>query len=154
MQTRSFYLTKTKNGALIVFQKGVNSGAYSDVGTKIDAIISTELILTIFHPNTPLHDGAMVIEGSKIVSAGVLLPLTEDPKLSWRYGTRHRAAIGLSEISDALIIVVSEETGNISIALDGNLKRNYNYTSLKQELNDILSPQSYSEHLKKHIDKK
>ena len=79
------YLTKTKTGALIVFQKGVDAGVYSDVGTKLDALISTELILTIFHPNTPLHDGAMVIEGNKILSAGVLLPLTEYPKLSWRY---------------------------------------------------------------------
>ena len=70
------YLTKTKTGALIVFNKGSASGVYSDVGTRIDAILSTELILTIFHPNTPLHDGAMVIEGDKIVSAGVLLPLT------------------------------------------------------------------------------
>ena len=82
------YLTKTKTGALIVFKKSLSAMVYSDVGTSIDAKISTELILTIFHPNTPLHDGAMVIEGNKIQSAGVLLPLTEDPKLSWKYGTR------------------------------------------------------------------
>ena len=98
------YLTKTKTGALIVFQKGVDAGVYSDVGTKLDALISTELILTIFHPNTPLHDGAMVIEGNKILSAGVLLPLTEDPKLSWRYGTRHRAAIGMSEVDRKSVV--------------------------------------------------
>ena len=109
------YMTKTKTGALIVFQKEMNTGIYSDVGTKLDAIISTELILTIFHPNTPLHDGAMVIENGRIHSAGVLLPLTEDPKLSWKYGTRHRAAIGMSEVSDAACLVVSEETGDVSI---------------------------------------
>lgn len=116
------YMTKTKTGALIVFQKEMNTGIYSDVGTKLDAIISTELILTIFHPNTPLHDGAMVIENGRIHSAGVLLPLTEDPKLSWKYGTRHRAAIGMSEVSDAACLVVSEETGDVSITMDGILK--------------------------------
>ncbi len=132
------YLTKTKTGALIVFQKGVDAGVYSDVGTKLDALISTELILTIFHPNTPLHDGAMVIEGNKILSAGVLLPLTEDPKLSWRYGTRHRAAIGMSEVSDAACLVVSEETGDVSICMDGILKKYEDLTTLKTDLESIL----------------
>ncbi len=132
------YLTKTKTGALIVFNKGFTSGAYSDVGTKIDAIISTELILTIFHPNTPLHDGAMVIEGNKIQSAGVLLPLTEDPKLSWKYGTRHRAAIGMSEVSDAACLVVSEETGDVSVCMDGMLKKYEDLVTLKEDLESIL----------------
>lgn len=132
------YLTKTKTGALIVFNKGLTTGAYSDVGTKIDAILSTELILTIFHPNTPLHDGAMVIEGNKILSAGVLLPLTEDPKLSWKYGTRHRAAIGMSELSDAACLVVSEETGDVSICMDGMLKKYEDLKTLKEDLESIL----------------
>lgn len=132
------YLTKTKTGALIVFQKDMQPGVYSDVGTKLDAIISTELILTIFHPNTPLHDGAMVIEGSKIHSAGVLLPLTEDPKLSWRYGTRHRAAIGMSEVSDAACLVVSEETGDVSVCMDGILKKYEDLMTLKVDLESIL----------------
>lgn len=132
------YLTKTKTGALVVFQKGLNTGVYSDVGTKIDARISTELILTIFHPNTPLHDGAMVIEGNKIHSAGVLLPLTEDPKLSWRYGTRHRAALGMSEVSDAACLVVSEETGDVSICMDGILKKYEDLMTLKADLESIL----------------
>ena len=113
------YLTKTKTGALIVFKKALSTNVYSEVGTVLDARISTELILTIFHPNTPLHDGAMIIDGNKIHSAGVLLPLTEDPKLSWKYGTRHRAAIGMSEVSDAACLVVSEETGDVSICMDG-----------------------------------
>lgn len=132
------YLTKTKTGALIVFSKGIMNGAYSDVGTKIDGILSTELILTIFHPNTPLHDGAMVIEGNKIQSAGVLLPLTEDPKLSWKYGTRHRAAIGMSEVSDAACLVVSEETGDVSICMDGLLKKYEDLKTLKDDLESIL----------------
>ena len=132
------YLTKTKTGALIVFNKGLNTGAYSDVGTRIDGILSTELILTIFHPNTPLHDGAMVVEGDKILSAGVLLPLTEDPKLSWKYGTRHRAAIGMSEISDAACLVVSEENGDVSICMDGLLKKYEDLKTLKEDLESIL----------------
>ena len=132
------YMTKTKTGALIVFQKEMNTGIYSDVGTKLDAIISTELILTIFHPNTPLHDGAMVIENGRIHSAGVLLPLTEDPKLSWKYGTRHRAAIGLSEQTDALTFVVSEETGAISIAYKGNFLHDLSVQEFEHELSLIL----------------
>jgi len=132
------YFTKTKTGALIVFEKGMNKGVYSDVGTKLDAIISAELLITIFHPNTPLHDGALVIENNKIHSAGVLLPLTEDPKLSWRYGTRHRAAIGMSEVSDAACLVVSEETGDVSICMDGILKKYEDLTTLKTDLEAIL----------------
>ena len=132
------YMTKTKTGALIVFQKEMNTGIYSDVGTKLDAVISAELILTIFHPNTPLHDGAMVIENGRIHSAGVLLPLTEDPKLSWKYGTRHRAAIGMSEVSDAACLVVSEENGDVSITMDGILKKYEDLTTLKTDLEAIL----------------
>ena len=147
------YLTKTKTGALMVFQKGMNTGVYNDVGTKLDALISTELILTIFHPNTPLHDGAMVIENNKIHSAGVLLPLTEDPKLSWRYGTRHRAAIGMSEVSDAACLVVSEETGDVSICLDGMLKKYDDLTTLKTDLESILGikTKDLAEHKHKNI---
>lgn len=136
------YLTKTKTGALIVFKKSLSAMVYSDVGTSIDAKISTELILTIFHPNTPLHDGAMVIEGNKIQSAGVLLPLTEDPKLSWKYGTRHRAAIGMSEVSDAACLVVSEETGDVSVCMDGLLKKYEDLTTLKTDLESILGIKS------------
>lgn len=131
------YLTKTKTGALIVFKKTINA-SYSEVGTVLDARISAELILTIFHPNTPLHDGAMVIDGNRIHSAGVLLPLTEDPKLSWKYGTRHRAAIGMSEVSDAACLVVSEETGDVSVCMDGLLKKYEDLTTLKTDLETIL----------------
>ena len=147
------YLTKTKTGALMVFQKGMNTGVYNDVGTKLDALISTELILTIFHPNTPLHDGAMLIENNKIHSAGVLLPLTEDPKLSWRYGTRHRAAIGMSEVSDAACLVVSEETGDVSVCMDGILKKYDDLTTLKTDLESILGikTKDLAEHKHKNI---
>ena len=132
------YLSKSRTGALIVFQKEISASSYFDVGTKLNADVTTELILTIFHPNTPLHDGAMVIKEDKILSAGVLLPLTEDPKLSWKYGTRHRAAIGMSEVSDSACLVVSEETGDISVALDGALKKYEDLTSLKADLENLL----------------
>jgi len=130
-------LSKSHTGALIVFQNDL-SNTYYDVGTKLNADLSTELLLTIFHPNTPLHDGAIVVSGNKIISAGVLLPLTEDPKLSWKYGTRHRAAIGMTETSDAACLVVSEETGDVSIALDGTLKKYEDLVTLKQDLGKIL----------------
>lgn len=132
------YCSKMHCGALIVFGKHDNDFLFSDVGTKINADISCQLILTIFHPNTPLHDGAMVIVDNKITAAGVLLPLTEDPKLSWKYGTRHRAAIGMSEASDCACLVVSEETGDVSIALDGTLKKYEDISELRDDLTRIL----------------
>ena len=144
------YLTKTKTGALIVFKKALSSMAYSEVGTVLEARVSAELILTIFHPNTPLHDGAMVIEGNKIHSAGVLLPLTEDPKLSWKYGTRHRAALGMSEVSDAACLVVSEETGDVSICMDGMLKKYEDLTTLKADLESILGLKPTETQQEKH----
>jgi diadenylate cyclase len=131
------HLSKSHTGALIVFQNTPVQEAMLEVGTKLNARITTELLLTIFHPNTPLHDGAVVIGGDKILASSVLLPLTEDPKLSWQYGTRHRAAIGMSEASDATCLVVSEETGNISIAQDGKLKQMASLDELRTELSCV-----------------
>jgi len=128
------HLSKSHTGALIVFQNTTSMESMLEVGTKLNARISTELLLTIFHPNTPLHDGAVVINGDKIVASSVLLPLTEDPKLSWQYGTRHRAAIGMSETSDATCLVVSEETGNISIVQGGKITQISQLDELKAEL--------------------
>lgn len=128
------HLSKSHIGALIVFQNSDGMESTLEVGTKLNAIITTELLLTIFHPNTPLHDGAVVINGDKILASSVLLPLTEDPKLSWQYGTRHRAAIGMSEISDATCLVVSEETGHISLANSGKLIQIEGLEQLKSEL--------------------
>ena len=144
------YLSKSHTGALIVFQSDLRN-TYSDIGTKLNADLSTELLLTIFHPNTPLHDGAVVINGDKIISAGVLLPLTEDPKLSWKYGTRHRAAIGMTEVSDAACLVVSEETGDVSIAVDGALKKYEDLITLKADLEKILGYKEEVEEDKKTI---
>lgn len=132
------YLSKSRTGALIVLQDHNDSSGYIDVGTKINGLLSTELLLTIFHTNTALHDGAVIISGNRILSAGVLLPLTEDPKLSWQYGTRHRAAIGMSEVSNALSIVVSEETGNISVAQLGVLTKCEDLQHFRQLVQDYL----------------
>ena len=138
------YLSKTRTGALMVLEREEDVNSYSDVGIRLDAVLSTELILTIFHPNTPLHDGAVVISGDTIKSAGVLLPLTEDPKLSWKYGTRHRAAIGMSEVSDSACLVVSEETGDVSIALavtrnKDSIEKAKNYTPFVSDDINTLS---------------
>lgn len=132
------HLTKTKTGALIVLQNDISPSTYSDVGIKLNADVSAELILTVFHPKTPLHDGAMVIKDDKILASGVLLPLTENPQLSWKYGTRHRAAIGLTEINNSACIVVSEETGDVSISMDGTLKKYEDLVTFKEDLEKIL----------------
>lgn len=144
------YLSKSHTGALIVFQNDL-SNTYHDVGTMLNADVSTELILTIFHENTPLHDGAIVISGDKIISAGVLLPLTDDPKLSWKYGTRHRAAIGMTETSNAACLVVSEETGDVSVTLDGSLKKYDDIPTLKNDLENILGYKNIEQPEKKSI---
>ncbi len=101
--------------------------------------------------NTPLHDGAVVISGQKIISAGVLLPLTDDPKLSWKYGTRHRAAIGMTESSNAACLVVSEETGDVSITLDGSLKKYDDIPTLKADLENILGVKNIEQEEKKTL---
>jgi diadenylate cyclase len=130
------FLSKAKRGALIVLESPTSHGGeYLEMGTPLDAKLSTELMLTIFHPNTPLHDGAVLIgPDNRVVAAGVLLPLTEDPKLSWQYGTRHRAAIGLTEISDSRCVVVSEETGGISLVEGGKLDKIANAEELRKTL--------------------
>lgn len=116
-------LSRSKTGALIVIEPVLGERDYVSPGTTVNADISTTLLLTIFFDKSPLHDGAVVIRKNKIVAAGVILPMTDDPELSYRYGTRHRAAIGLSETYDGLCIVVSEETGAISAATRGMLQR-------------------------------
>ncbi len=143
------FLSKSKTGALIVIDMDPEESLethFLEMGTPINAVMSSPLILTIFHPNTPLHDGAMVINrDNQIVSAGVLLPLTEDPNLSWRYGTRHRAAIGLSEISNCVCLVVSEETGAISFAQGGKITKLPSLDSLTSKLEDLYATEIVEE---------
>jgi diadenylate cyclase len=137
------FLRKTKQGALLVLESpGSGIGSYLEAGTPVDAVVTTELLLTIFHPKTPLHDGATVINNEgRLVAAGVLLPLTEDPKLSWQFGTRHRAAIGLTEVTDSHCLVVSEETGNISLAHQGRLEKLATLDDVKKQLEKIFDVQ-------------
>ncbi len=132
------HLSKSHTGALIVIENQKAYENYTEVGIRMDSQISTELLLTIFHPNTPLHDGAVVIKNDRIAAAGVLLPLTEDPNLSWQYGTRHRAAIGMSECSESICVVVSEETGGISLVTEGKLKKIGSCEELKTTLEELL----------------
>ena len=117
------YLKKTRTGALIVLEKEEDDSSYPDVGTKINANVTQELLLTIFHPNTPLHDGAMIVRGITIESAGCFLPLSQELNLPQELGTRHRAGIGITETVDVISIIVSEESGIISMARKGEFKR-------------------------------
>lgn len=127
-------LASTKTGALIAIEQTTGLGEVINNGTRIDAFVSSSLLENIFVPNTPLHDGATIIRHNRIIASGCVLPLTPSQEISKKLGTRHRAALGLSEVSDALILVVSEETGTISLALNGKLVRNYD----KERLNAIL----------------
>ena len=127
-------------GALIVYERNTLLGVIINTGTEIDADVSSALISNIFFPNTPLHDGAMIVRENKIAAAGCILPLVQNDNLNSSLGTRHRAAIGISEISDAIVIVVSEETGIISIAENGKIERDFNTVTLYAELNKRLIP--------------
>ncbi len=123
-------------GALIVLKQDSGLMEYVETGTLIDALVNAAMLETIFFPNSALHDGAVIIEGDRIIAAGCLLPLSDNLDLSRELGTRHRAAVGLSELSDALVVVVSEETGSISLAEDGKLQR---YLTPKQLQERLLS---------------
>ena len=127
-------LAKNKVGALICMERITRLGDVTKTGTIINSAISAELLVNIFVPNTPLHDGAVIVGSNKILAAGCFLPLTHNNDLSKELGTRHRAAIGISENSDAVAIVVSEETGKISLALNGGLTRNLTVDTLKKAL--------------------
>jgi len=125
-------LSTRKNGALIAFERDVGLEDYAATGVKINGEISAEFLQSIFYPNSPLHDGAVIVRGNRIVAAGCLLPLPEEGVVRERLGTRHRAALGLSLASDALVLVVSEETGAISVVEEGKITRNLDGDSLRR----------------------
>ncbi len=127
-------MAKDKTGALIVFENQMSLNDVVASGTIVNADVSSFLLRNIFFENTPLHDGAVVIRDGRVCAAGCYLPLSDNNNIEKELGTRHRAAIGISELSDALVLVISEETGIISIAEKGEIKRNYDYASLKKEL--------------------
>lgn len=131
-------LSRTMTGALIVVERETKLGEIINTGTRLDSNVSAELIINIFTPNTPLHDGALILRDNKLKSAACFLPLTDNPNLSKELGTRHRAALGITEVSDCIAVVVSEETGKISYALNGGLTRNLTPDILRKALNKNL----------------
>ncbi|MBN1223732.1 MAG: diadenylate cyclase CdaA [Candidatus Aminicenantes bacterium] len=130
------YMSAKKIGALIAIEKEISLKSYADRGTKIDAVLSKDLLVSLFFPHSPLHDGAVVLKGNQIVSAGALLPLPASHNLgeAFQTRTRHLAALGLSQETDAAVIVVSEEAGTISLAVEGKLKRGLDKEKLQQKL--------------------
>ena len=127
-------LSMKRTGALIAFEREVGLEDYAATGVRINGEVSAEMLQSIFYPNSPLHDGAVIVRGDRIVAAGCLLPLPEEGSVRERLGTRHRAALGLSMASDALVLVVSEETGNITVIEEGKINRNLDADSLRRRI--------------------
>lgn len=133
-----FNMSAKKIGALIVLEREIGINEIIDTGIRVDGLVTAPFMMNVFIPNTPLHDGAAVIRGNRMIAAGCLLPLTENRSLSTELGTRHRAALGLSEQCDAVVVIVSEETGIVSIAENGHITRRLNSEQLKKRLRPLL----------------
>jgi diadenylate cyclase len=131
-------LSHRKIGALVAIEREIGTRAIQDTGTRLNSLVSPELLATIFFPHTPLHDGGVIISGDRICAAGCLFPLSQKEELSKMLGTRHRAAIGITEETDAIVVVVSEETGAISIAYNGRLRRGMDEERLRRVLSSML----------------
>ena len=149
--TAAAEMSASRTGALIVFERSTKLGDIVMTGTVIDAQTGSFLIRNIFFNKAPLHDGAMIIRAGRIIAAGCLLPLTGQGDINRDLGTRHRAAIGLSENSDAVVVVVSEETGVISLAVDGKLTRGYSAETLRAKLSSLLVPETEKKTSKKKV---
>jgi len=132
-------LSRNRVGALIVLQRDVSLANYIEGGIRLDADVTAELLESIFYPGSTLHDGAVIIANDRIAAAGCLLPLSDNPRLG--LGTRHRAAVGITEESDAVSVVVSEETGQISLAVSGELQRNLDRPTLEKQLRKLYLQQ-------------
>lgn len=130
----SFEMGKAKTGALMVIQQNLSLKEYERTGIDVDGIVTSQLLINIFEHNTPLHDGAVIIRGDRVASATCYLPLSDNMELSKELGTRHRAGVGISEVTDSLTVIVSEETGRVSVAYEGKLYRNLNADALKEKL--------------------
>ena len=137
-------MKKTRTGALIIIERDNSLNDYIEKSKKIYADISSELLVTIFFPNNPLHDGGVIIQGDKITSARAVFPTSDNLKISKRLGTRHRAALGISELTDCISLIVSEETGRLSVAMDGELHYNLSSDEVKLLLLDGLKPKQSS----------
>jgi diadenylate cyclase len=138
------HMSRKKIGALIVFERSTGLNDYIESGIQLNSYISSELLINVFTPNTPLHDGAVIIKQNQIMAAACYLPLSENPFISKELGTRHRAAIGVSEVSDAIAVVVSEETGQISLAINGQVVRDIKEESLVSKLFEELKSKNKS----------
>ena len=136
---------RAKTGALIVIEQKESLKEYERTGIDLDAIVSSQLLINIFEHNTPLHDGAVIIRGNRVTSVTCYLPLTDNQDFSKELGTRHRAGVGVSEVTDSLIVIVSEETGKISVAYNGALERSLNAEQLKERLQMVLNNRSPEE---------
>ena len=132
-------MSKVKTGALIVIEQKVSVQEYERTGIEVDGVVSSQLLINIFEHNTPLHDGAVIVRGNRVVSATCYLPLSDNMGLGKELGTRHRAGVGISEVSDSLTVIVSEETGAISVAHEGELTRNLNAEALRERMERILN---------------
>ena len=130
----SFEMGKVRTGALMVIEQNQSLGEYERTGIELDALLTSQLLINIFEHNTPLHDGAVIIRENRIVSATCYLPLSDNMDLSKELGTRHRAGVGISEVTDSLTVIVSEETGHVSVAYEGQLYRNLDSEELKGKL--------------------
>jgi diadenylate cyclase len=139
-------LADSKIGALIAIEREIGLGSITQTGTKIDSSLSAELLASIFYPRTPLHDGGVIIQGDRLLAAGCLFPLSQKEELSSQLGTRHRAAIGLTEDSDAIVVVVSEETGNISLSYNGKLRRGLDDERLTRMLSSLMLRGKFADH--------
>ena len=128
---------RARTGALIVMEKDESLTDYERTGIEIDGVVTSQLLINIFEHNTPLHDGAVIVRGDRVTSATCYLPLSDNMRLSKELGTRHRAGVGISEVTDSLTIIVSEETGKISVAYGGDLERNVDAERLRARLNDL-----------------
>jgi len=131
------YMAKRRIGALISIEKETGLSEYIETGTGMDSLITSELLINIFIPNTPLHDGAVIVQRNRIAAAGCYLPLSESPFISKELGTRHRAALGISEVTDAVTIIVSEETGAVSITANGDIDRNLDMEEFEARLRRV-----------------
>ena len=134
-------LANRKIGALIAIERETSLGDFVEIGTPLDAKVTREILLSIFHPSSPIHDGAVVIRGNRIVAAGCFLPITLKSEVDKSVGTRHRAGLGLTEETDAVVIVVSEETGIISMAIGGRLETHIDMGTLRDKLTDMFTVQ-------------
>lgn len=133
-------LAGRRYGALLVIERETGINDFLEIGTELDAKISADLLSAIFHPQSPIHDGALIIQRGRLTRAGCFLPLTQNPSVSPRLGTRHRAAIGLTELVDAVAIVVSEETGKVSVVVSGKMTRDLDSITLRKVLRRLLEP--------------